>query len=144
MYKEFLIIGQNQASGITYQKKDWQSYTTRFQALQSLSKGEFELLLEVFQPIVEKYYRYNTLKGGARVYPMKREPKVCSIKGSSNKLFFILYCLKNNYLQVTRKYRSLFDVSQGKVNIWIAPLLPLLREALSKLNLVPNQTTEAL
>ncbi|MEM1137944.1 MAG: transposase family protein [Bacteroidota bacterium] len=123
--------------------KNWKNYSdARFEALQSLSKGEFELLLKEFQPIVEKYFRYHTLQGEPRVLPAKSEAKNSSLMGSDEKLFFILYFLKNNPLQ--ESIGAFFEMSQGKVSQWVKLLLPLLTESLSKLRFVPTQRSEEL
>lgn len=94
-------------------KITWQTYTdTRFQALQSLCKSEFETLLADFQPLVENYFRYHTLKGEKRVHPMYRESPNTSLLGAASKLFFILCYLKNNPLQ--EFIGAYFEMSQGK------------------------------
>ena len=124
-------------------EKKWNEYSdSRFQALTSLKKNEFELLLAEFQPIVEKYFCYHTLSGSKRKRPMFKEYRNSSLYGSSQKLFFILYYLKNNSLQ--ESIGSFFDICQGKVSMWTKQLLPLLNQALNKLNLVPEQDSSKL
>lgn len=119
-------------------KKNWNEYSeTRFQALTSLNKSEFELLLVEFQPIVEKYFCYHTFSGSKRKHPMFKEYRNSSLHGASQKLFFMLYYMKNNNLQ--ESIGAFFGICQGKVSVWAQQLLPLLRQALEKLRLVPEQ-----
>lgn len=115
----------------------WKNYSpTRFQALTSLNKSEFEGLLVEFQPICEKYFRYHNLKGEIRPMPMKRESVISSLYGADTKLFFILYYLKNNSLQ--ESIGAFFGISQGKVSMWTKVLVPLLKETLTKLGMMPT------
>ncbi len=103
---------------------------TRFQALTSLNRHEFSYLLSDFRPIVEEYIKHHTLHGKARVAPLKKEWKNTSLRGSSTKLFFILYCLKTNGLQ--ESIGAFFGISQGKVSEWIALLGGVLRTTLGR------------
>ncbi|WP_375558856.1 transposase family protein [Bernardetia sp. OM2101] len=106
-----------------------------FMALTSLTIKEFDELLATFSPLWEKHYMYYDLKGKARNKPTFREHAKIQLKGSEMKLFFILYYLKNNPLQ--ESLALTFDVSQGKVNQWINSLLPILKESLRKINVLP-------
>jgi hypothetical protein len=103
---------------------------TRFQALTSLNKHEFNHLLSDFRPVVEEYIKHHTLRGKPRVAPLWKERKDTSLLGSSTKLFFILYCLKTNALQ--ESIGAFFGISQGKVSEWVALLGGVLRTTLGR------------
>ena len=57
---------------------------------------------------------YYDLKGKARNKPAFKEHAKIQLKGSEIKLFFIIYCLKNNALQ--ESLALTFEISQGKVH----------------------------
>ena len=119
----------------------WNKYSdTRFQALTSLRRGEFEELLLEFQPIVEKYFIYHTFTGAIRRRALFKEQRNSCLYGAEAKLFFILYYLKNNSLQ--ESIGAFFGMSQSKVSIWTRQLLPLLEQSLSKLGRVSTQSVE--
>lgn len=61
-----------------------------------------------------------------------------SLKGSAEKLFFVLVYLKQNPLQ--SYHGQLFQMSQGKVSHWLKVLLPLLEAALEKRRVLPTRT----
>jgi hypothetical protein len=124
-------------------QKEWKEYSaTRFQALTSLRKSEFEIILSEFQPIVELYFRYHTFSGGRRKCPMFKEYRNSSLSRADGKLFFILYYMKNNSLQ--ESMGEFFGISQGKVSIWARVLLPLLHETMGSLGFVPHNNSEKL
>lgn len=119
-------------------EKRWNEYSdSRIQALTSLNKGEFEMLLAEFQPIADKYFCYHTLTGSKRKHPMYKEYRNASLQGASQKLFFTLYYLKNNSLQ--ESIGAFFGICQGKVSMWVRQLFPLLEEALGMLRMTPEQ-----
>lgn len=119
-------------------KNYWNQYSdSRFQALISLTKLEFETLLAEFQPIVDEYFRIYTFTGTKRERVMYTEQVNSSLFGADTKLFFILYYLKNNSLQ--ESVGAFFNMSQGKVSMWTKQLLPLLNQAFDRLNLMPTQ-----
>jgi hypothetical protein len=57
-----------------------------------------------------------------------------SLKGSLDKLFFVLIYLTQNPLQVYHGFT--FEMSQGKVSQWLQVLLPLLEQALHQLQML--------
>ena len=112
----------------------------RFIALTSLTVSEFDELLGVFTPLWETHYKYYDLKGRRRTKPTFREHAKVQLKGTEIKLFFILYYLKNNPLQ--ESLALTFSISQGKVNQWINSLLPILRDSLDKIKVLPARNEE--
>lgn len=113
----------------------------QFIALTSLTIGEFDALLSVFTPLWEKHYMYYDLKGKVRAKPALKEHAKVQLKGSEIKLFFILYYLKTNSLQ--ESLALTFEISQGKVTQWIKSLLPILKESLRKLKVLPARNESA-
>jgi hypothetical protein len=119
-------------------KNYWNQYSdSRFQALTSLTKLEFEALLAEFQPLVDNYFRIYTFTGAKRKRAMYTEQANSSLLGAEMKLFFILYYLKNNSLQ--ESIGAFFNICQGKVSMWTKQLFPLLQQAFGQLALLPNQ-----
>ncbi len=57
------------------------------------------------------------------------------------KLLFLLVYLKTYPLQVVMA--ELFALSQPRVNYWLRRLLPVLREALNDLNVLPERDAQA-
>ncbi len=114
----------------------------QFLALTSLHVQEFELLLSVFAPVCEKYFRYRTLDGKVRKIIKSAEHGSSALKGSAQKLFFLLIYLKTNALQ--EHHAASFGVSQTRVSRLSKILLELLNETLSKMCLLPYRDGELL
>jgi hypothetical protein len=114
----------------------------QFIGLTSLKLDEFENILLVFSPLWEKYYKYHDLKGANRKIPKLKEDMRSSLFGTELKLFFLLYCLKNNGLQEHNAFA--FDLSQSKLSQWLKILLPILEQSLKKLGTLPARTQEEL
>jgi hypothetical protein len=79
-----------------HQQKEHES---NFVSLASLSVTEFEDLFSHFEPLWESYYRYHTLEGKKRLILSHKEHGNALLRGSEQKLFFLLVYLKNNPLQ---------------------------------------------
>lgn len=60
-----------------------------------------------------------------------------SLKGSLDKLFFVLVYLKQNPLQHYHGFT--FEMSQGKVSQWLKVLLPIFEQALHRLQMLPSR-----
>lgn len=110
--------------------------------LTSLREVEFLSLLVCFDEQWQHYYRYHDLHGRERKAGKYSEHRSMSLKGSADKLFFVLYYLKHNHLQSSHGYT--FNMSQGKVSQWLKTLLPLLEKSLGKMKLLPARTSEHL
>lgn len=114
----------------------------QFLALTTLEVEEFLLLLKFFSPLWEKYYRYRTLEGKPRKHPRSQEHGSAALKGTSQKLFFLLVFLKTNVLQ--EHQAASFGLSQSKVSRIVKILLPILNQALSDMGFTPIRDGELL
>lgn len=109
----------------------------QFNALTGLSQNEFMVLLYYFAPLAEDYYRRHDLRGKARKMVRYEERSDSSLPGAANKLLFMLTYMKENPNQVY--HGAMFDMSQGKVSLWIKQLSPILQEALKGMDKLPKR-----
>jgi hypothetical protein len=116
------------------------SDTSKLRALTSLDKEEFDWLCERFEPEWDSHISQFTLEGKKRKNPLLNPRKNESLPTIQHKVFFILYYLKNNSLQVTAGEQ--FGISQAKVSIWVNCLFELLNKTLRKARLAPMRTGE--
>lgn len=98
-----------------------------FKALTSYTVTEFDSLLPYFETELNRYLENYTLNGKKRTrrYTPKAEKQLPTV---ADKLFFVLYYLKNNPTQESLAFA--FDVPQDMCNKWIHILCPLLSKAL--------------
>jgi hypothetical protein len=108
--------------------------------LTTLSIKEFMKLLSCFQSVWETFHRGYDLQGDLRELPKYKEHASMSLQGSKEKLLFVLVYLSQNPTQ--EHHGVLFSMSQGKVSQWLKILIPLLKESLAKLQVLPSRTTE--
>ena len=85
-----------------------------FLNLTSLTVAEFDFLLEHFIPRWERYYKYHTLEGKKRILPAFSEHANALLKGTDQKIFFLLVYMKNNPLLTFQA--AAFGISQPKVS----------------------------
>lgn len=111
----------------------------KHRSLTSLNQIEYDELLEVFAPLVEKKLAHYTLKGEVRKIPSFQERKNSSLYGSSRKLAFMLMYMKENPNQSYQGYA--YGMCQSKVSEWIYFLSPVLEESLKKLGFMPQTGT---
>lgn len=116
------------------QKKVLTDYRSML-SLTSLTAAEFFELLAVFDSLWQRYHRQYDLKGERRRIKKYNEHSSISLKGSLDKLFFVLMYLKQNPLQAYHGF--CFEMSQGKVSQWLRVLLPLLEQSLHRLQMMP-------
>ncbi len=114
----------------------------QFLSLTTLEVEEFVLLLKIFEPRWEKYYRYRTLEGKARKHPRTQEHGNATLKGTAQKLFFLLVFLKTNALQ--EHQAASFGLSQSKVSRIVKTLLLILNQALADMGYTPVRDGEVL
>lgn len=107
----------------------------KLRSLTSLNQGEYDELLSVFGPLVQKKLAHYTLKGHRRKFRSYQEHKNSSLYGPDLKLEFILMFMKENPNQVY--HGKLFCLSQSKVSEWIYFLSPVLEESLKQLGYMP-------
>jgi hypothetical protein len=116
--------------------KELKENRTAFIGLTTLYPEEFDLILPVFSELWYKFYKIFTLQRKRRKkkywYAQKDTP---TLPTTEDKLFFILSFYKENPLQ---QYQGMtFELSQGKVSMWVKILTPLLEDALDRLNVLP-------
>lgn len=114
----------------------------QFLALTSFEVEEFELLLQHFKPLWERFYRSHTLDGNFRKHPAIKEHGNSVLKGTAQKLFFLLVYLKTNSLQ--EHQAASFGVSQPKVSCIARTLLSILDQTLKGMRLSPWRDGETL
>ena len=100
------------------------------------------VLLQLFTPLCDSYYRHNDLQGNPRKLVSYQERSDSSLPGSANKLLFMLTYMKENPNQAY--HGALFEMSQGKVSQWVKQLSPLLEEALGRMDKLPKRSAERL
>ena len=107
----------------------------QFLSLTTLEVSEYVWLLQHFQPRWERYYRSHTLEGKHRVHLANQEHGNTVLKGTEQKLFFLLVYLKTNSLQ---EYQAAsFGISQSKVSRISKVLLSILEQTLKDMGLSP-------
>jgi hypothetical protein len=110
-------------------------------AATGLSAEEFEALLTVFgERYTTRYGQAQTVEGKARQRRAGAGGKA-SLGTMEDKLLFILVYEKTYPLQTMLGLQ--FGLSQGRANIWIHRLLPIVREALASLKLSPEREGQA-
>jgi hypothetical protein len=117
-----------------HQKKVLTDYRSMLR-LTSLTAAEFFELLAPFDSLWHRYHAHYDLKGERRRVKKYHEHDSMSLKGSLDKLFFVLVYLKQNSLQAYHGFT--FAMSQGKVSQWLRVLLPLLEQSLHRLQMLP-------
>lgn len=109
----------------------------KFLSLTSLTPEEFEDLLPAFErAYLKKYPASKTMSGKSR----KRKAgagRKGSLDGIEQKLLFALVYQKGYPLQSI--LGALFGISQGRANEWIHRLLPILKQALDDLGVLPER-----
>jgi len=109
----------------------------RFLALTGLTVNEFEKLLPAFERTYERKYPSNKTVDGK-----ERQRKVggggeSELKSYEDKLLLALVYQKSYPLQ--ELIGLVFDLSQGRVNYWLHRLLPVLKDTLNELDLLPER-----
>ena len=112
-----------------------QSDRREFLALTGLTLQEFQLLLNAFTPAYEHGIQDRSL--GDRHERCAGGGRKGVLDSPEQKLLFLLVYLKTYPLQVLMG--ELFGLSQPGVNYWIHRLLPVLRDALDSLSVLPER-----
>src|SRR6266516_6659872 len=110
-------------------------------ALTGLTPSEFDLLLPAFKRSWERLYPADRTVAGR---PRQRFPgggRTGALHAPQQKLLFLLVYLKTYPLQVVMA--ELFSLSQPRVNYWLRRLLPVLRDALDELGVLPERDPQA-
>lgn len=109
----------------------------KFTLLTSLTREEYETLYRTFHPLMEQKVKHYSLKGRRLKCSRYKESRLSSLYGSHSKLDFILKYLKEHPSQTFMG--ELYKISQSKVSEWIAYILPVLDEALGRLQVMPKR-----
>jgi DDE superfamily endonuclease/Helix-turn-helix of DDE superfamily endonuclease len=124
---------------VTY--ADLRGNQRRCLALTGLTPSEFDLLLPAFKRSYERLYPADRTVAGR---PRQRYPgggRTGALHAPEQKLLFLLVYLKTYPLQVVMA--ELFSLSQPRVNYWLRRLLPVLRDALDELGVLPERDPQA-
>lgn len=105
-------------------------------ALTGLARREFDELLPVFTKVLSEAEGQTQPKRKKRQRALGGGRKA-GLETVADKLLFILVYTKTYPLQVVQG--ELFDMSQSSANEWIHVLLPVLREALDRLGVLPER-----
>lgn len=122
--------------------KNKESHYRQLLSLTSLRIEEFTAVLDAFSREWHEYHQQYDLKGVRRKIPKFKEHADMSLRGSDDKLLFILIYMKQNPTQ--QYHGAMFDMSQGKVSQWIKILLPLFRQTLDRMQLLPERNADKL
>lgn len=107
----------------------------QFKAVTSFSVEEFDDLLALFSPVWNHYIERFNLDGSVR--RRKYSPRAQDqLPTTQEKLFFILYYLKQNPIQ--EALAASFDLTQDMCNKWIHVLTPLLQKSLKQYQIERN------
>lgn len=109
----------------------------RHLALTSLTADEFAVLLPHFAASFQAHMAEWCLDGKPRTARSYTTYKNCPLPTAEERLVFILVFLKTNPLQ--EAHGLLFDLPQGKINMWIHTLLPVLQATFRALGDAPSR-----
>ena len=121
------------------------NHPTQLIALTTLKREEFDKIYPVFKEEWRKWYKHYDFHFKRRKKPLTHlqiQAPTQTLPTVSDKLFFILFQIKNNHLQ--QALAAAFDMDQGQVSIWLKVLEPLLQNALKKLGVQPARTAHDL
>jgi Helix-turn-helix of DDE superfamily endonuclease/DDE superfamily endonuclease len=110
-------------------------------ALTGLTPAEVDLLLPAFNRSYGRLYPADRTLAGR---PRKRLPgagRTGALHTPEQKLLLLLVYLKTYPLQIVMA--ELFNLSQPQVNYWLRRLLPVLRDALDELDVLPERDPHA-
>lgn len=113
----------------------------RLLALTGLTLPEFESLLVPFARSYERRYPADRTATGRPRQRRAGGGRTAVLHEPAQKLLFLLVYLKTYPLQVV--LAELFGLSQPQVNHWLRRLLPILRDALDDLGVLPERQGQA-
>lgn len=109
----------------------------RHLALTSLTAEEFAVLLPHFEASFQAHMAQWCLDGKPRTARSYTTYKNCPLPTAEERLVFLLVFLKTNPLP--EAHGLLFDLPQGKINMWIHTLLPVLQATFRTLGDAPSR-----
>src|SRR4051794_23358050 len=109
----------------------------KFLALTGLTLSEFQRLLPASAGAYERLYLPDKTLAGQPRQRFAGGGRKAVLHSPEQKLLFLLVYLKTYPLQAVLS--ELFGLSQPRVNYWIHRLLPILREALAEVGVLPER-----
>ena len=109
----------------------------KFLALTGLTLSEFQRLLPAFARSYDRLYLPDQTLAGQPRQRFAGGGRKAVLHSPEQKLLFLLVYLKTYPLQAVLS--ELFGLSQPRVNYWIHRLLPILREGLDELGVLPER-----
>src|SRR3989304_702621 len=109
----------------------------KFLALTGLTPKEFKALLPAFDKAHRRQYKNAKTLAGRKRKRQLGGGRVGRLNTIEQKLLFVLVYQKAYPLQVVQG--ELFGMGQASANRWIHLLLPVLREALIMMNVMPER-----
>lgn len=114
-------------------------------ALTSLTREEFDKIYPVFKEEWRKWFKHYDFHFKRRKKPLTHlqiQAPTKTLPSVSDKLFFMLFQMKNNHLQ--EALAAAFDMDQGQVSKWLKILEPLLQNTLKKMGVQPARNANDL
>jgi hypothetical protein len=114
----------------------------KFLAITGLTPEEFELILPAFRNAYERTYPEEKTKVGGERQRKAGAGRKGALDTIEQKLLFALVYQKDYPLQ--ELLGEVFGLSQGRANEWIHRLLPILKQALDDLGVLPERDPKEL
>jgi hypothetical protein len=109
----------------------------KFLALTGITPKEFKVLLPAFEQAYARAYPANKTLTGKRRKRKAGGGRNGSLDSTEQKLLFVLVYQKTYPLQ--ELLGAVFELSQSRTNRWLHRLLPILKEALDDLEVLPER-----
>jgi len=109
----------------------------KFLAITGLTPEEFELILTAFRDAYQRTYPETKTKAGEERQRKAGAGRKGALDTIEQKLLFALVYQKDYPLQ--ELLGEVFGLSQGRANEWIHRLLPILKQALDDLGVLPER-----
>lgn len=109
----------------------------KFVACTGLTPNEFLDLLPAFEQAYRKIYPVSQTKAGKRRKRKAGAGRTSTLDRMEQKLLFALVYQKSYPLQAVQA--ELFGMAQSRANEWIHTLLPILKQALADLGMMPER-----
>jgi hypothetical protein len=114
-----------------------QHHSRKFLALTGLTLREFKALLPAFERAYTQKYPTHTTRAGKKRKRQIGGGRKSTLDHIEQKLLFVLVYQKTYPVQAL--LGELFDLSQSRTNAWIHRLLPILKDALDDLGVLPER-----
>jgi hypothetical protein len=114
----------------------------KFLAITGLTPEEFEIILPAFREAYQRTYPETKTKTGAERQRKTGAGRKGALDTLEQKLLFALAYQKDYPLQ--ELLGEVFGISQGRANEWIHRLLPILKQALDDLGVLPERDPQEL